>query len=141
MVSVESHIYFIMMELLKNAMRAVLDQQNRTGIENSTPIHVHVAQSSQQISIRVSDSGGGLKNTQQCHSIFDYFHSTAPKFEPTYTYSGNFGAPFTGLGCGLPMARQYARYYGGDLQFVTMPGYGSDVYLFLNRNGATRDEN
>ncbi|MNE83168.1 sensory histidine kinase AtoS [compost metagenome] len=104
------------------------------------PIQIHLAHTNQEVSIRVSDTGGGLKNHDRSRTIFDYFYSTAPRFEPTYTYSGNFGAPFTGLGCGLPIARQYARFYGGDLRVATLPGYGTDVYLHLNRNGITHEE-
>jgi hypothetical protein len=40
--------------------------------------------------------------------MFWYFFSTTEKVEPTYTYSGLFGAPFDGLGCGLSIARVYA---------------------------------
>lgn len=38
-----------------------------------------------------------------------------------------------GLGFGLPLSRLYARYFGGDLQLVTIPGYGVDVFLSLKR--------
>ncbi|CAI5965918.1 unnamed protein product [Closterium sp. NIES-64] len=38
-----------------------------------------------------------------------------------------------GYGYGLPISRLYARYFGGDLQVVSMEGYGTDVYLHLNR--------
>ena len=36
-----------------------------------------------------------------------------------------------GYGFGLPLARLYARYFGGDLHFQTMWGYGTDVYIHL----------
>ncbi|GJP58637.1 hypothetical protein CLOP_g1301, partial [Closterium sp. NIES-67] len=38
-----------------------------------------------------------------------------------------------GYGYGLPIARLYARYFGGDLQIFSMEGYGTDAYLHLNR--------
>ena len=38
-------------------------------------------------------------------------------------------------GFGLPIARLYARYFGGDLQILSMEGYGTDAYLHLNRLG------
>ena len=40
-----------------------------------------------------------------------------------------------GYGYGLPRSRLYARYFGGDLQVISMDGYGTDVYLHLNRLG------
>jgi len=36
-----------------------------------------------------------------------------------------------GLGYGLPMSRLYARYFGGSLNFVSLDGWGSDVFLKL----------
>ncbi|KAF8906033.1 26S proteasome subunit P45 [Gymnopilus junonius] len=36
-----------------------------------------------------------------------------------------------GLGYGLPMSRLYARYFGGSLDFFSLEGWGSDVYVKL----------
>ncbi|KAJ3517786.1 hypothetical protein NLJ89_g278 [Agrocybe chaxingu] len=36
-----------------------------------------------------------------------------------------------GLGYGLPMSRLYARYFGGSLDFFSLEGWGSDVFLKL----------
>ncbi|KDR81401.1 hypothetical protein GALMADRAFT_239278 [Galerina marginata CBS 339.88] len=36
-----------------------------------------------------------------------------------------------GLGYGLPMSRLYAMYFGGSLDFFSLEGWGSDVYLKL----------
>ncbi|WIA32443.1 hypothetical protein OEZ86_003265 [Tetradesmus obliquus] len=38
-----------------------------------------------------------------------------------------------GLGFGLPLSRLHARYFGGDLQLVNLPGYGVDAFLTLRR--------
>lgn len=44
----------------------------------------------------------------------------------------NFGQyRMAGLGFGLPLSRLYARYFGGDLSLVNIPGYGVDVFLKL----------
>ncbi|TCD60317.1 hypothetical protein EIP91_010355 [Steccherinum ochraceum] len=36
-----------------------------------------------------------------------------------------------GLGYGLPMSRLYAKYFGGSLDFISLDGWGSDVFLKL----------
>ncbi|OCH95260.1 26S proteasome subunit P45 [Obba rivulosa] len=36
-----------------------------------------------------------------------------------------------GLGYGLPMSRLYARYFGGSLEFMSLDGWGSDLFLKL----------
>jgi signal transduction histidine kinase len=43
--------------------------------------------------------------------------------------------PMHGLGFGLPTSRLYAEYFGGSLDAMSMFGYGSDVYLRINRLG------
>ncbi len=44
-----------------------------------------------------------------------------------------------GYGYGLPISRLYARYFGGDLQIISMEGYGTDAYLHLNRLGNSQE--
>jgi len=84
------------------------------------------------LGFRVSDSGGGIPAAHRAKAL-TFFHSSVVAAEPTYTYSKDFGAKFTGYGVGLPMARVYARLAGGDLGLGVLPGYGTDVYLILNR--------
>jgi pyruvate dehydrogenase kinase 2/3/4 len=50
-------------------------------------------------------------------------------------------AVLAGYGYGLPISRLYARYFGGDLQIISMEGYGTDAYLHLNRLGNVQVRN
>jgi pyruvate dehydrogenase kinase 2/3/4 len=43
--------------------------------------------------------------------------------------------PLAGLGYGLPIARNYARCFEGDLTLMSMEGYGTDSYIYLPRLG------
>lgn len=38
-------------------------------------------------------------------------------------------------GFGLPLARIYARYFGGELTLLSLEGHGVDAYLYLPRLG------
>ena len=38
-----------------------------------------------------------------------------------------------GYGYGLPLARLYARSFGGDLIVIPMEGHGTDAFLYLNK--------
>ncbi|PVV03242.1 hypothetical protein BB560_002282 [Smittium megazygosporum] len=44
-------------------------------------------------------------------------------------------SPLYGYGIGLPTLRMIARFFGGDLDVVSMEGYGTDFYLHLHRSG------
>ena len=70
----------------------------------------------------VRDHGGGVRGAE--HQLGSFLHTTNPEREATYTYSRNFGAPFEGLGMGLPLAHAHAVYLGGGLQVASMPGIG-----------------
>ena len=39
----------------------------------------------------------------------------------------------------LFLLSQYARYFGGDLKLISMEGYGTDVYIHLNRLSSSRE--
>ena len=60
-------------------------------------------------------------------------------------YAGGQGmscstAPLAGFGVGLPLSRLYARYFGGDLQLLSMDGFGTDAFLHLNRLGSNCED-
>lgn len=40
---------------------------------------------------------------------------------------------------GLPISRLYARYFGGELQLMSMKDHGTDCFLFLNKLGNATD--
>ena len=48
-------------------------------------------------------------------------------------------AVLAGYGYGLPLSRLYARYFGGDLQILSMEGYGTDAYLHISRLGNVQE--
>jgi signal transduction histidine kinase len=43
--------------------------------------------------------------------------------------------PFAGLGVGLPLARLYARYWGGDLRLLSIKGQGTHVAIYVPSDG------
>jgi pyruvate dehydrogenase kinase 2/3/4 len=47
--------------------------------------------------------------------------------------------PIAGFGYGLPLSRLYARYFGGDLSIMSMDGWGTDAYLYLNKLGDSQE--
>ena len=81
-----------------------------------------------------------------CHLGRSYLFTTArPAFEgdadSPLSSIGDHSTetPLAGLGYGLPISRSYARYFGGDLNLMSMEGYGTDAFLHLPRLG-NKDE-
>eukprot|EP00095_Tigriopus_kingsejongensis_P000220 snap_masked-scaffold55_size446313-processed-gene-1.5 protein:Tk00220 transcript:snap_masked-scaffold55_size446313-processed-gene-1.5-mRNA-1 annotation:"PREDICTED:" len=126
-VYVPSHLYHILFELFKNALRATIEHHGEDADEYP-PVSVLVVQSHQDISIRLSDRGGGVPR-QISDNLFHYMYSTAPR--PNMDGGGLGQAPMAGLGYGLPLSRLYARYFRGDIALTSLHGYGTDVVVYL----------
>ncbi|KXJ10351.1 pyruvate dehydrogenase (acetyl-transferring) kinase isozyme 2, mitochondrial [Exaiptasia diaphana] len=118
-----AHLYHMLFELLKNAMRAVTENFP-TSVE-MPPIQVMITKGKEDMTIKISDRGGGIAKNK-IDEVFEYHYSTAP--EPTT--SGHV-APLAGYGYGLPLSRLYAKYFDGDLQLYSMEGYGTDAIIWL----------
>jgi len=120
-----------MLELLKNSTRATVESQKELGPVSKRPVIITVAADDTQILIRIRDRAGGIPFSVG-QRVWSYMYSTAKK----ETKGENFekeGTPLAGYGVGLPLSRLYARYLGGDLRIISMPGVGTTAYLYLRR--------
>jgi len=162
---VPHHLQYMLVELLKNSCKATvlkhrhrpqhtINNNNNTKdekkIENELPaIRVVIAKGKENISIQISDRGGGVPRSIM-HQIFQFGYvgksnnsgsnnNLDDDIPPKLLEKSDFGRDIiTGdrmRGFGLPLARIYARYFGGELTLKSMEGYGLDVYLYLPRLG------
>lgn len=129
---VPGHLAHMIFEVVKNSLRAVVDSYG-VDCEDFPPVKVVIAQGDEDITVKISDEGGGIPR-RAVQKVWTYMYTTAkdtPTLEPESR--GDFKAPMAGFGYGLPVSRLYAQYFGGDLRLISMEGYGTDVYLHLNR--------
>ena len=135
---VPSHIHHMVFELVKNSLRAVQDRYAELLV--ATPsIRVVVAEGAEDVTIKVSDEGGGIPRSG-LPQIWTYLYSTASSpLVDTQDDGSQAPSVLAGYGYGLPISRLYARYFGGDLQVISMEGYGTDAYLHLNRLGNVQE--
>ncbi|CAI9094389.1 OLC1v1030115C1 [Oldenlandia corymbosa var. corymbosa] len=123
---VPTHLHLMVFELVKNSMRAV-QERFMDSDKVAPPIRIIVADGAEDVTIKVSDEGGGIPRSG-LPKIFTYLYSTAKNPLDEHMDldlgSGNT-ATMAGFGYGLPISRLYARYFGGDLQIISMEGYGT----------------
>jgi pyruvate dehydrogenase kinase 2/3/4 len=125
-----SHLHHMVLELLKNALRAVVE---RYGAAKMPAVRIVVAEGTEDVTIKVSDEGGGIPRSGMGR-IWTYFYTTAPAPPASLAPAGaELVPPFTGIGFGLPLTRLHARYFGGDLEVISMEGFGTDACLHLRR--------
>ncbi|GJJ14850.1 hypothetical protein Clacol_009118 [Clathrus columnatus] len=137
---VPGHLSHICFELLKNSLRAVVE---RYGNDETRlpPIKVIVVEGKEDITIKISDEGGGIPRSA-IPLIWTYMYTTmeGQSVDPNFDAQGSdFKAPMAGFGYGLPLSRLYSRYFGGDLRLISMENYGTDVYIHLNRLSSSRE--
>lgn len=141
---VPSYVNHIVFEVLKNSMRAVMETHGKKGNGGKLPpIRILVAadESCEDVTIRISDQGGGIPRSHLAR-IFKYLYTTAQvQLTDENMDSADFSteSPMAGLGFGLGLSRVFARFWGGDLQLISMhgngPEFGTDAYIFLPRLG------
>lgn len=142
---VPQHLHYMITELLKNSCRASIrryrelvrmaeesDLSHAREIEIPR-IRVVMVKGKEDVTIKIADKGGGIPRSL-LPTIWKFAHSTANQDEQ----QTDFGTDASGAkirGFGLPLARIYARYFGGELSLKSTEGYGLDAYLHLPRLG------
>ena len=119
---VPGHLSHMLFETLKNSLRAVVETHGAD--KEAFPVtKVIVAEGKEDITIKISDEGGGIARSA-IPLVWTYMYTTVdqtPSLDPDFNKS-DFKAPMAGFGYGLPISRLYARYFGGDLKLISMEG-------------------
>jgi pyruvate dehydrogenase kinase 2/3/4 len=142
---IPTQLHYIILELLKNAMRATVEHHG-SDPRKWPPVEVVIADGdcNEDVVLKISDEGGGIPRSHR-KKIWSYLFTTAdPAIQDSLVGLQNkndhsVDAPLAGLGYGLPISRSYARYFGGDISIESMEGYGSDAYVHLRRLGDSRE--
>lgn len=158
---IPEHLHHMLLELLKNSMRATVEHSMTRGLQSFPPIRLILARGREDITLKVADEGGGIRRSA-LDRIWQYMYTTASASDRFRKYQkvpssileddidgdddeeqqssdgsqrrlGGEKPLLTGFGYGLPLSRLYARYFGGDLRIVSMEGFGTDAYLHLPR--------
>lgn len=124
LIYIDSHIQYIVTEILKNSLRAIMEN-NRS----DTIIDVSIKNGKEDLIIKISDKGLGF-NRKMINRIFNFTYTTAniENYIEKKTY-------IAGYGHGLGLSKIYTNYFGGDLIICPFEGVGTDVYIYLNRFG------
>ncbi|XP_015932489.1 pyruvate dehydrogenase (acetyl-transferring) kinase, mitochondrial-like [Arachis duranensis] len=134
------HLHHMVFELVKNSLRAV-QERFMDDDRVAPPIRIIIADGIEDVTIKISDEGGGIPRSG-LPKLFTYLYSTA-RTNPLLDEDSDLGIANTvtmaGYGHGLPISRLYAKYFGGDLQILSMEGYGTDAYLHLCRLGDSEE--
>ncbi|CDP20131.1 unnamed protein product [Coffea canephora] len=150
---IPTHLHLVVFELVKNSLHAVQDRFMDSN-EVAPPIRIIVTEGIEDVTIKafpfasiidlffgtqVSDEGGGIPRSGLA-KIFTYLYGTAKYPLDEQVDLGIFDTTtMAGYGYGLPISCLYARYFGGDLQIISMEGYVMDAYFHLSQLGDSQE--
>ncbi|MDK2971882.1 MAG: pyruvate dehydrogenase kinase 2/3/4 [Candidatus Sumerlaeota bacterium] len=135
---IPTHLHHMIFELIKNSLRATVEVHGEDGPLPDVKIIVAGGSGSEDVTIKIADEGGGIPRSG-VNRIWTYLYSTANIPMAMPGGGGEEVVAMAGYGYGLPVTRLYARYFGGDVQVISMEGYGTDAYLYLNRLGTHQE--
>lgn len=138
---VHTHLFYIFLELVKNAARASIERAQMESGGNARQadipaLRVIVPEDeftwNKERSVKLADRGTGMSRGV-LSKAFCYFYSSV-KARPTVADEvSDFDrrVPLAGFGFGLPVSRVMARYFQGNIDLNSIPGKGTDVYIYL----------
>ncbi|RMD43271.1 hypothetical protein DV735_g1800, partial [Chaetothyriales sp. CBS 134920] len=160
-----NHLEYIIGELLRNSIQAVMEKHRHTS--KPPPIEVLICEAPQQVIIRFSDQGGGIprdirpflwsfnkgpRTLARLESLGQVpeLAATMQEVQHPMTEKGNGGdsslstlasrPPSLRLGMGLPMSKVYAEYWAGGLELHSLEGYGVDAFLQISKLGNQNEQ-
>lgn len=98
--------------MIKRMVRNLLTNARLHG--QGTPIHLQLRQDAQDVLIAVEDEGPGVPEDERDKIFLPFYRAPGPR------PPGD-----TGVGLGLSLVRQVARYHGGDVTYVARQPQGS----------------
>jgi pyruvate dehydrogenase kinase 2/3/4 len=110
---VPGHLSHICFELLKNSLRAVVDRfgPEAQGENPFPPIKVIVVEGKEDITIKITDEGGGIPRSA-IPLIWTYMYTTMAGQNIDQDFqASDFQAPMAGFGYGLPLSRLVSVVY------------------------------
>jgi pyruvate dehydrogenase kinase 2/3/4 len=126
MLYIPSHIYYIVNEITKNSVIAHFDNS----LEEN-PINISAYEGNDDIIIKISDSGLGFPR-KKINKLMSYYYSSNP-IEITAELEAANMPILGGLGVGLPLAKVYSKYLGGDIRINPIEGFGTEVLIYLDK--------
>ncbi|ETI45915.1 hypothetical protein F443_09625 [Phytophthora nicotianae P1569] len=103
------------------------------------PVEIVICQGSEDLTVKVSDEGGGVPRSRW-NKLWHYDYTTSLLCPPINSDNyPTYCEHFSGGGYGLPIARLFARYFGGDVVFSSQEGSGSTAFIQAHRLGTNME--
>lgn len=130
LVCVESQIRYVFVEVLQNAAASLVRKHGLLKVNDMPSVlHMHASIDNECLKVEIIDDGEGMTNEEVAQAT-DYFATSNIGFVRDLGID-LFGMPFTGIGVGIPRAKIYLEFHGGELSLSSSKGMGTRVTMIL----------
>eukprot|EP00924_Labyrinthula_sp_SR-Ha-C_P016922 maker-scaffold_6-snap-gene-19.45-mRNA-1 protein AED:0.00 eAED:0.00 QI:87/1/1/1/1/1/2/95/335 len=110
---VKSQLRYVLAELLKNSSKSMIKRYGLLDVHEAKPISIFFRKVSSGLILDICDEGVGMTR-EEIDLARGYFYTT-DDLESKVITQDTFGAPFTGIGFGIPRCNTYLTFNGARL--------------------------
>ena len=137
--TIDNYLYYILFELLKNSVKAVIEKKKYNIENNYLPkIDINITDYDKNyILVRIEDNGIGIKDENK-DKIWYFSYSSSKIDEKDILEDNDFSisTPLSGFGYGLPITNIYADFFNStkhNIVLLSEYGKGTTVYLYIRK--------
>jgi hypothetical protein len=124
---IESHLHYIIFELLKNSAEAVMKKQ----LDDPPDIKIFISKDNEKPIVKIHDKGVGI-SPKDINKVWSYLYSTSDEnVHDTDSLDLNISPRLSGFGYGIPMSRLTVEYFNGMIRINSVKDLCTDVHLYL----------
>jgi pyruvate dehydrogenase kinase 2/3/4 len=124
-VYIHDHLHQMLYQMLKHSVQSTMELVSTS---HKPSIKLIIAEGQEDVTFKLSDEAGGIPQR-----LMKTLWHWGPMKHPTQSLEP---LPVNGI----PHSRIMARYFGGDLEVMSMEGYGTDMYLHLFRQETAMEQ-
>jgi hypothetical protein len=124
---IESHLHYIIFELLKNSAEAVMKKQ----LDDPPDIKIFISKDNEKPIVKIHDKWVGI-SPKDINKVWSYLYSTSDEnVHDTDSLDLNISPRLSGFGYGIPMSRLTVEYFNGMIRINSVKDLCTDVHLYL----------
>jgi len=135
--TIDNYLYYILFELIKNSVKAVIDRRDNIKNNYLPNIDINIKDCKHYILVRIEDNGIGIKDENK-NRIWYFSYSSSKIDEKNILEFDDYSlsSPLSGYGYGLPITNIYIDFFNStknNLVLLSEYRKGTTIYLYIKK--------